>query len=1049
MPGQDKIYLETRQDTRQGRPVLGQLGCPTLPVKGSRQLSEILFRGAPSNAKAYHRSSGACWRWDEFASGLPQHVLEQIAGIHSPTQNTNPGKCIWSLTSSLRFTTRSAYRLIMEDDWDDESDRWKLVWKWLRPHRVRTFLWLAMSNKLLTNEINKVSDERERQTAVSRVTNPPTIVVAFQLFFFFQLLSTIASYNPDDHFSVNCGGSDSFSSSYGQNWTGDTNSGLFSPIELFNSNNSSVGDNADGKSIPYKTARFSRSEFSYSFPVKTGGQKFVRLYFYPSSYNLNFLRFDAFFSVKAGPHTLLKDFNASLNADAGASLEVAAPDGAIVREYCVNVDPGQRLNIAFTPNGSHPNAYAFVNGIEVVSMPDFLYYTDPENLQGMMLDGGTQQYPVQNSSALETVYRANVGGGPIGSSSDTGMFRYWEQDNPYLERERPQSVSAGFGLDVDHTNYPNYTAPDVVYKTARNYGRQEKSKFNVTWRFQVDSVFHYMVRLHFCEFDENIEKVGDRVFQIFINDALVEPLADVMIWAHKRLVPIHKDYAVSMPSDGRSKKLNLSIQLQPHPTARSTYRDVLLNGIEIFKISDYNDNLAGPNPDPIQSPSTPSYNSSRNRNKGRVIFIIVVATSGFLVLSLIVLFIFRRFIRAPVKEGSSWWGQKSVDSSKKDKPRGSSSLPSDLCRYFSIDEIRAATSNFNDIFIVGVGGFGNVYKGYIDDGTVPVAIKRLKPGSQQGLREFQTEIEMLSQLRHNHLVPLIGYCNDGNEMILVYEFMARGTLRDHIYDSDNPPLSWKQRLAMCIGAARGLHYLHTGANRNIIHRDVKSTNILIDEKWVAKVSDFGLSKIGPTGLSKSHISTVVKGSMGYLDPEYYKRQRLTEKSDVYSFGVVLLEVLCGRPPLIRNVEKQKLSLVEWVRKCHHEGVIHQTVDPFLVESITPECLKAFSDMALKCLGEDGNERPSMNDVVWGLEFALQLQEGTEEAGLLVDEGEIEGKSEERALIRKTTNVEERESKVGFTSSDESKGSRLTSSSSEDQSLVSGLIFSELGHPSVR
>ncbi|KAK4281146.1 hypothetical protein QN277_012671 [Acacia crassicarpa] len=884
------------------------------------------------------------------------------------------------------------------------------------------------------------------------MTNPPMIFVTFQLFFFFQLLSTIAntSYTPVEHFAVDCGNSGNVPSSDQRKWKGDDGSAPFSLIDPDKATQSIKPQVRPNPPNPYDTVRLSRSEFTYSFPV-TDGQKFIRLYFYPYSYNPNFLRSDAFFSVKAGPHTLLKDFNASLNADAGVSRSFPAPEGAIIREYCINVNPGERLNITFTPNSSHQNAYAFVNGIEVVSMPNFLYYTKPDDLQSMRLNDATQQqYTVKNNSALEAVYRTNVGGGQISPDRDTGMFRYWDQDNDYLESgERSLSISAGFGLNLIYRDDQNYFAPDNVYKTARNYGMNEKSKFNVTWEFEVDSVFYYMVRLHFCEFDEHIEKAGDRVFQIFINDVLVESLADVMLWTQNQiLVPVHRDYAVWRPISGSSKKLNLSIKLQPHPTARSSYRDVLLNGIEILKISDSNDNLAGPNPDPPQStplPTTPSSESSKNRNKAKVISIIVGATSGFFVLSLIVLLIYRRFIRAPVKEGGSWWGQKSADSSKKNKSHGSS-LPSDLCRYFSIDEIRAATSNFDDIFIVGVGGFGNVYKGYIDNGTVPVAIKRLKQGSQQGLHEFQTEIEMLSQLRHNHLVSLIGYCNDGNEMILVYEFMARGTLRDHLYDSDSPPLSWKKRLGMCLGAARGLHYLHTGAKHNIIHRDVKSTNILIDEKWVAKVSDFGLSKVGPTGMSKSHISTVVKGSIGYLDPEYYKRQRLTEKSDVYSFGVVLLEVLCGRPPLKRNVEKQKSSLVEWVRKCHREGVIHETVDPLLIESITPECLKAFSDMALKCLVEDGNERPPMNDVVWGLEFALQLQEGKEEEEGL-DVAEIEGRSEERALIRKVTRVGE--SREGFTSSDESKASRLTTSSSEDQSLSSGVIFSELGHPTVR
>ncbi|KAJ1406540.1 Serine-threonine/tyrosine-protein kinase, catalytic domain [Sesbania bispinosa] len=255
----------------------------------------------------------------------------------------------------------------------------------------------------------------------------------------------------------------------------------------------------------------------------------------------------------------------------------------------------------------------------------------------------------------------------------------------------------------------------------------------------------------------------------------------------------------------------------------------------------------------------------------------------------------------------------------------SSSLPINLCRHFSIEEIRAATNKFDEQLEIGVGGFGNVYKGYINDGPslLPVAIKRLKPGSQQGAHEFMNEIEMLSQLRHIHLVSLIGYCYESNEMILVYDFMARGTLSDHLYDTDDDSsLPWKQRLQICIGAARGLHYLHTGAKHMIIHRDVKSTNILLDEKWVAKVSDFGLSRIGPT------------------DPEYYKRQRLTEKSDVYSFGVVLLEVLCARQPLLREAEKKQVSLVDWARRCYEMGTLAEIVDPALNAMTCLPVLKA-------------------------------------------------------------------------------------------------------------
>ncbi|KAM0044892.1 putative protein kinase RLK-Pelle-CrRLK1L-1 family [Helianthus debilis subsp. tardiflorus] len=307
-----------------------------------------------------------------------------------------------------------------------------------------------------------------------------------------------------------------------------------------------------------------------------------------------------------------------------------------------------------------------------------------------------------------------------------------------------------------------------------------------------------------------------------------------------------------------------------------------------------------------------------------------------------------------------------------------SSLPyAQLCRQFSLDEILSATQKFDGGLVVGKGGFGKVYKGGItvENGeTFIFAIKRLNLDSSQGATEFWAEIEMLTMLRHCNLVSLIGYCNENSEMILIYEFMPHGTLDDHLHRKGTN-LSWVQRLKISIGAARGLHYLHTGTGtkQGVIHRDVKSTNILLDEDYAAKISDFGLARIGPTDTSGAYVKTVVKGTFGYLDPEYFLTGRLTRKSDVFAFGVVLFELLCGRVALDNRLDEDESSLVKWARESIKKGKVQKIIDLKIKSQISPKCLKEFVQIAYRCLSSESENRPKMAEIVVALELSLTLQ----------------------------------------------------------------------------
>ncbi|KAH9701266.1 putative serine/threonine-protein kinase PBL9 [Citrus sinensis] len=311
-------------------------------------------------------------------------------------------------------------------------------------------------------------------------------------------------------------------------------------------------------------------------------------------------------------------------------------------------------------------------------------------------------------------------------------------------------------------------------------------------------------------------------------------------------------------------------------------------------------------------------------------------------------------------------------------------LRSPNLKSFSFSDLKTATRNFRPDSVLGEGGFGSVFKGWIDEhsfaATKPgtgmvIAVKRLNQDGFQGHKEWLAEVNYLGQLYHPNLVKLVGYCLEDDHRLLVYEFMPRGSLENHLFRRGSyfQPLSWNLRLKVALGAAKGVAFLH-GAETKVIYRDFKTSNILLDINYNAKLSDFGLAKDGPTG-DQSHVSTRVMGTYGYAAPEYLATGHLTAKSDVYSFGVVLLEMLSGRRAVDKNRPSGEHNLVEWAKPyLASKRKIFRIIDNRLEGQYTLEGAYKGATLALRCLSTEGKFRPTMAEVVTVLE---QLQDSSE------------------------------------------------------------------------
>ncbi|KAL3523550.1 hypothetical protein ACH5RR_016384 [Cinchona calisaya] len=705
--------------------------------------------------------------------------------------------------------------------------------------------------------------------------------------------------------------------------------------------------------LPYNTSRISSTEFGYSFQLNP-----------------------------AGPFTLLGNFSASLAAQ---TLGVKY----LVKEFCLNVEENTRLNITFLPSqipNSNLNLDAFVNGIEIISMPTSLYYTPDGDLGARVVGGKDQFHSIVNTTALELTHRLNIGGSFISSVEDFGMFRRWSEDANYLLESNVHRVNHQ-AHRIKYEYIKAFVAPPKLYQTSwKKTGgniRVNPQEYNFTWKIPIELGFGYLVRLHFCEFDGLIVESEQREFSVLINNQMAETKADVIGWSGGNGIPAYRDYMVKMEGNKGGSNSDLLIALQ----SVNELVFGLLNGLEIFKLSNLDNSLATPNP------TFPKRLSASWNLRFQKVFL-AFGKSNVIVTGMTILII---LVNVVVYNLRQTWEEKLNLEKDAQAARTVTSY-----HRFSLAEIKLATQNFSDTFVIGRGGFGKVYRGFIHSISEDVAIKRLSLYSRQGAREFWTEIETLSKLRHVHLVSLLGYCNEDEEMILVYEYMPCGTLADNLYKlsrkgKDIAPLSWEQRLKICIGAARGMDYLHTGTECTVIHRDVKDSNILLDENFVAKISDFGLSKLEKIAPSKSYVSTKIKGTAGYWDPEYVTTGRLTRKSDVYSFGVVLLVVLAGRPVKDTINEGEPQSLLSCFHECITEGGADRIVDTSLQGKISANSLRQFLKSVENCLHYLPKRRPTMAQVIASLEQALELQErpmtsssrnatvvGQEEVSILVE-----------------------------------------------------------------
>ncbi|KAI4321798.1 hypothetical protein MLD38_035140 [Melastoma candidum] len=447
----------------------------------------------------------------------------------------------------------------------------------------------------------------------------------------------------------------------------------------------------------------------------------------------------------------------------------------------------------------------------------------------------------------------------------------------------------------------------------------------------------YKVRLHFAEIqftdDETFGSLGKRIFDVSIQGNVV--LRDFNI--QQEAGGVRKGFSREFNISVDRSTLEIHLYWTGKGTTAIPQRGVygpLISAITV----------------------TPNFDVSTGLSIGAILGI-VVASCSLLVLILLAL---------------RWKGYLGGDKSEDNKELHGLDLQTG---HFTLKQIKAATSNFDTLNKIGEGGFGPVYKGTLSDGTV-IAVKQLSSKSKQGNREFLNEIGMISALQHPNLVKLYGCCIEGNQLLLVYEYMENNSLARALFGRDDLKLKldWPTREKICLGIARGLAYLHEESRLKIVHRDIKATNVLLDKDLNAKISDFGLAKLDEE--ENTHISTRIAGTIGYMAPEYAMRGYLTDKADVYSFGVVALEIVSGKSNTNYMPKEDFVYLLDWAYVLHEQGNLLELVDPALGTEYNKEEAMRMLDLALLCTNPSPTLRPPMSSVVSMLEGRTAIQAPT-------------------------------------------------------------------------